>query len=75
MKNELSRRGLLSSAAAAALAAALPAQSFAAAPPAGKQAAGFYRYKVGDIEVTVVTDGANRLPSPMPSWSTSRRRR
>jgi glyoxylase-like metal-dependent hydrolase (beta-lactamase superfamily II) len=60
--SELSRRGLLSSAAAAALAAALPAQSFAAAPPAGKQAAGFYRYKVGDIEVTVVTDGANRLP-------------
>jgi glyoxylase-like metal-dependent hydrolase (beta-lactamase superfamily II) len=62
MKNELSRRGLLSSAAAAALAAALPAQGFAAAPAAGKQAAGFYRYKVGDIEVTVVTDGANRLP-------------
>jgi glyoxylase-like metal-dependent hydrolase (beta-lactamase superfamily II) len=60
--SELSRRGLLSSAAAAALAAALPAQSFAAAPAAGKQAAGFYRYKVGDIEVTVVTDGANRLP-------------
>jgi len=43
--NELSRRGLLSSAAAAALAAALPASSFAAAPAAGKQAAGFYRYK------------------------------
>ncbi len=62
MTNELSRRGLLSSAAAAALAAALPAQGFAAAPAAGKQAAGFYRYKVGDIEVTVVTDGANRLP-------------
>jgi glyoxylase-like metal-dependent hydrolase (beta-lactamase superfamily II) len=40
----------------------LPAQGFAAAPAAGKQAAGFYRYKVGDIEVTVVTDGANRLP-------------
>src|SRR3954470_18129633 len=62
MTSELSRRGLLSSAAAAALAAALPAQPFAAAPAAGKQAAGFYRYKVGDIEVTVVTDGANRLP-------------
>ena len=62
MTNELSRRGLLSSAAAAALAAALPTQGFAAAPAAGKQAAGFYRYKVGDIEVTVVTDGANRLP-------------
>ena len=62
MTNELSRRGLLSSAAAAALAATLPAQGFAAAPAAGKQAAGFYRYKVGDIEVTVATDGANRLP-------------
>jgi len=56
--NELSRRGLLSSAAAARSPRALPASSFAAAPAAGKQAAGFYRYKVGDIEVTVVTDGA-----------------
>ena len=62
MSHKLSRRGLRSSAAAAALAAALPAQGFSAAPVAGKQAAGFYRYKVGDIEVTVVTDGANRLP-------------
>jgi len=31
----------------------------AAASPVGKQNAGLYRYKVGDIEVTVVTDGAN----------------
>jgi hypothetical protein len=30
----------------------------AAAPPAGKQAPGFYRYKVGSHEVTVLTDGA-----------------
>ncbi len=60
--NQLTRRGLLSASAAAALAAALPKQSFAAAPTAGKQAPGFYRYKVGDIEVTVITDGANRLP-------------
>jgi glyoxylase-like metal-dependent hydrolase (beta-lactamase superfamily II) len=29
-----------------------------AAPPAGTQASGFYRYKVGDYEITVVTDGA-----------------
>jgi uncharacterized protein (DUF1501 family) len=43
MTNELSRRGLLSSAAAAALAAALPTQGFAAAPAAGTQVAGFYR--------------------------------
>ena len=26
--------------------------------------AGFYRYKVGDIEVTVVTDGVNRFKLP-----------
>ena len=32
----------------------------AAAPLVGKQAPGFYRYKVGDIEVTVVTDGVAR---------------
>jgi len=62
MTTELSRRGLLSSAAALALAAALPAQGFAAAPAAGKQAAGFYRYKVGDIEVTVLSDGIARVP-------------
>lgn len=59
---EITRRHLLSTAAGLGAAAALgssfaPAQ--AAAPPVGKQNAGFYRYKVGDIEVTVVTDGAN----------------
>ena len=36
----------------------------AAAPLAGKQTAGWYRYKVGDIEVTVVTDGVNRFKFP-----------
>jgi glyoxylase-like metal-dependent hydrolase (beta-lactamase superfamily II) len=34
----------------------------AAAPPTGKQAAGYYRYKVGDYEITVVTDGATTSP-------------
>jgi glyoxylase-like metal-dependent hydrolase (beta-lactamase superfamily II) len=34
----------------------------ASVPPIGKQAPGFYRYKVGDIEVTVVTDGVSRMP-------------
>ncbi len=33
-----------------------------AAPPAGTQAPGWYRYKVGSIEVTVVTDGARAFP-------------
>ncbi len=62
----LSRRTLL---AGAASAAALPsfalwsAQSVrAATPAAGKQAASFYRYKVGDIEVTVLSDGIARVP-------------
>jgi glyoxylase-like metal-dependent hydrolase (beta-lactamase superfamily II) len=57
---ELSRRHLLTGVAAAALTpafAVMPAVT--ASPPAGKQASGFYRYKVGDIEVTVITDGAN----------------
>jgi glyoxylase-like metal-dependent hydrolase (beta-lactamase superfamily II) len=62
----LSRRTLL---AGAASAAALPCFGLwsanfahAATPPAGKQAASFYRYKVGAIEVTVVSDGIARVP-------------
>ena len=61
---QLTRRNLLAGTAAAGLAAAMPTQGHAAAPQAGKQAAGFYRYKVGSIEITVVTDGANRFPIP-----------
>ena len=50
---------------ACALGAGAPASpTRAAAPPAGKQAPGFYRYKVGDIEVTAVTDGANVFTLP-----------
>jgi glyoxylase-like metal-dependent hydrolase (beta-lactamase superfamily II) len=62
----LSRRTLL---AGAASAAALPCfdlwrASFAhaATAPAGRQAASFYRYKVGAIEVTVLSDGIARVP-------------
>jgi glyoxylase-like metal-dependent hydrolase (beta-lactamase superfamily II) len=62
----LSRRTLL---AGAASAAALPCVGLwranfarAATPPSGKQAASFYRYKVGAIEVTVVGDGIVRFP-------------
>ncbi len=36
----------------------------AVASAIGRQAPGFYRYKVGSIEVTVVTDGINRMPIP-----------
>jgi glyoxylase-like metal-dependent hydrolase (beta-lactamase superfamily II) len=65
---ELTRRNLLSGAAAATAATALtplgssPADS--AAAPVGKQVPGYYRYKVGSLEVTVVTDGINRFKFP-----------
>jgi glyoxylase-like metal-dependent hydrolase (beta-lactamase superfamily II) len=61
---QLTRRTVLAGAAAATaftpLAAALPAQ--AAAPLSDRQAPGWYRYKVGSIEVTAVTDGAFANP-------------
>jgi glyoxylase-like metal-dependent hydrolase (beta-lactamase superfamily II) len=63
---QFTRRQMLAGTAATAFAVAAPfaasSPAGAAAPPAGKQAPGFYRYKVGSIEVTVVTDGINRLP-------------
>src|SRR6266545_5306521 len=62
---KLTRRSLLTGSAAATAAAVIaPSTSGpvrAAAPPAGTQAAGWYRYKVGSIEVTVATDGANKF--------------
>jgi glyoxylase-like metal-dependent hydrolase (beta-lactamase superfamily II) len=54
----LSRRSVLGSAAAATVAPIV--RVHAAAPAMGAQAPGFYRYKVGSFEVTVVTDGLNR---------------
>jgi glyoxylase-like metal-dependent hydrolase (beta-lactamase superfamily II) len=62
---ELTRRTLLAGAAAGAaapLAASAPGR--AAAPLAGTQAPGWYRYKVGSFEITVVTDGVNRFKLP-----------
>jgi glyoxylase-like metal-dependent hydrolase (beta-lactamase superfamily II) len=55
----LTRRALLGGTAAAALSLGSTASVRAAAPPVGKQVPGWYRYKVGAIEVTVVTDGSN----------------
>ena len=62
---KVTRRGAIGGAvAASASCAIIPAQSRAAGPVASKQAAGFYRYNVGDIQVTVVTDGARTFPLP-----------
>ena len=58
---ELNRRTVLAGATAltaTALAPAIvPTPAHAAAPAAGKQAPGFYRYKVGDYEITAINDG------------------
>ena len=57
---ELTRRHALAGAAAIAATPLLPTISAkAAAPAADKQAPSFYRYKVGDIQVNVVSDGNN----------------
>ena len=61
--NNLTRRNLLAGTAGATAAAILPFETpaKAAAAPASKQAPGWYRYKVGSIEVTVATDGVARF--------------
>jgi glyoxylase-like metal-dependent hydrolase (beta-lactamase superfamily II) len=69
---DLSRRELFGIAAAAGAAAALPPLSpvHAAGTPAGAQAPGFYRYKVGDYECTSINDGARSFPLP-DKWVTN----
>jgi glyoxylase-like metal-dependent hydrolase (beta-lactamase superfamily II) len=65
---ELTRRTILSGAAAIGATAFAPngviTPAEAAAPPARQQAPGWYRYKVGDFEITVATDGARSFPLP-----------
>jgi glyoxylase-like metal-dependent hydrolase (beta-lactamase superfamily II) len=62
------RRALLKGTAVASAAAfmtpaALSGSARAAVAPAGKQAPGYYRFKVGDYEVTLLHDGAFVRPS------------
>lgn len=57
----ITRRSFGLAAAGAALAPALPAA--AKEPPAGMQAPGIYRLKVGAYEVTVLNDGSAALPA------------
>lgn len=63
---QLTRRHLFAGAAAAGAVLAGPkalvSPASAAAPVAGTQNAGWYRYKVGDFEITVVTDGQGANP-------------
>jgi secreted PhoX family phosphatase len=60
---ELTRRHALAGAAAAAASPLLKTSAAkAAAPLADKQASSFYRYKVGEVQVNVVSDGVNSFP-------------
>jgi glyoxylase-like metal-dependent hydrolase (beta-lactamase superfamily II) len=59
-----SRRQLLAGAAGALTCAALPQVASAKAPMANTQAPGFYRFKVGAFEATVVSDGPLQLGAP-----------
>jgi len=61
--NNVTRRNLLAGTAGATAAAILPFETpaKAATAPAGKQAPGWYRYKIGSIEITVATDGVARF--------------
>ena len=65
---DLSRRQILTGAAIAGAATMLPPlgtpAARAAVPPAGAQAPGFYRYRVGDYECTSINDGARSFPMP-----------
>jgi hypothetical protein len=56
-------RRLLLAASCLCTACFMPAPSFAAAPMVKRQAPAFYRLMLGDFEVTVLSDGSNRLPS------------
>jgi glyoxylase-like metal-dependent hydrolase (beta-lactamase superfamily II) len=67
----LSRRTLLAggAAAVAGLTAGLPPRpAFAKAPQLGTQAPYFYRFRIGSIEATVVSDGALPLGEPSASF-------
>jgi glyoxylase-like metal-dependent hydrolase (beta-lactamase superfamily II) len=65
---ELTRRHLMSGAAVATAATALAplanSPAGAAAPQLGTQSPGWYRYKLGDYEITAVTDGRNTFKLP-----------
>jgi hypothetical protein len=66
MYMSLTRRSFGLAAVGGALLPTLPAA--AKVPPAGAQAAGVYRVKVGTVEVTVLNDGSGRCrPNSSPA--------
>ncbi len=66
-EGDLTRRELLTGCAGLGLAAgggiiAAPMTSLAKAPKQGVQAPGFFRFNLGDFEITIASDGSNRTP-------------
>jgi len=62
---KINRRHLLAGVAAAGLTPALTSSpGSATVAPTGKQAPGYYRYKVGEYELTQISDGARTFPMP-----------
>src|SRR6201995_160696 len=62
---DLNRRDLLAGAAVAGAAlTSLGTPALASEPPAGAQAPGFYRYKVGSYECTSINDGGRSFSLP-----------
>jgi glyoxylase-like metal-dependent hydrolase (beta-lactamase superfamily II) len=61
---EMTRRNLIVGTGVTGAALTLPSQAFAGTPMAGKHVPSFYRSKLGDFELTVVSDGARPIPLP-----------
>lgn len=57
----ISRRKMLAGVSLLPATGLVPSLVQAAAPAIGSQAAGWYRYKIGDIEITVVSDGTGKF--------------
>src|SRR5256885_14692357 len=62
---DLSRRDVMAGLSAAGI-AAISTPAFAKAPLLNTQAPNFYRFKIGSIEATVVSDGPLDLGAPQP---------
>jgi glyoxylase-like metal-dependent hydrolase (beta-lactamase superfamily II) len=56
------RRTVIIGAATVTAAAAMPKAADAAAPMATNQAPGYYRYKIGDLQITAINDGFFKRP-------------
>lgn len=61
MVNKINRRDFIASAVGAAF-VSRPRKSLAAMPMAGQQTPSFYRYKIGNFELTAVSDGVWNRP-------------